>query len=57
MPRPIVNDQGEALLRNTALEPFTLDSNCVSCHASAQTGDFMFTLMSRQIIYAQNDAT
>ncbi|OCQ21152.1 hypothetical protein A7985_10990 [Pseudoalteromonas luteoviolacea] len=47
VPRPIVNNQGEALLRNTALEPFSLDSNCVSCHASAQTGDFMFTLMNR----------
>ncbi|KZN59801.1 hypothetical protein N473_02495 [Pseudoalteromonas luteoviolacea CPMOR-1] len=47
VPRPIVTKQGEALLRNTALEPFTLDSNCVSCHVNAQIGDFMFTLMVR----------
>ncbi|MCF2858304.1 hypothetical protein L1286_12525 [Pseudoalteromonas sp. SMS1] len=47
VPRPIVNNQGEALLRNTAVEPFTLDSNCVSCHTSAQAGDFMFSLVNR----------
>ncbi|MBQ4845431.1 hypothetical protein [Pseudoalteromonas sp. MMG005] len=43
--RPIVSNKKESLLRNTALEPYSLKSNCVACHVRAQKGDFMFAFV------------